>query len=103
MIQPNSEARGKPNIGEQEALSATNKKALQQLQAFCKFLDNHPALAESVKAAQNADAIVELAAAQGCAFSAYTLRQHSRELSSSYWPWAGKGRDVRRSFFGTKG
>ena len=66
---------------------------------FCKFVEGNKELQSSVKRATNAKEILDIAQAAGFTFSIIELRIWSRELSAAWFPWSGKNRDWRRSFF----
>ena len=72
---------------------------MSNLVGFVLQLDGDVALQRSVSLAQTPAEIVALAEARGWVVSPEELRNESRQLSASYWPWAGKGYAWRRSFF----
>jgi predicted ribosomally synthesized peptide with nif11-like leader len=72
------------------------------LSSFCKALDENSALQSKVKAAENPQRIIEIAASTGHDISSVELRIWSRELVADYFPWATKGHEWRRNFFKQK-
>jgi hypothetical protein len=75
----------------------------EALAAFCKLLDETSDLQAKVRAADNPHQIIDIAASAGLEISYLELRIFSRELSAEYFPWAGKGHELRRDFFKSKG
>jgi hypothetical protein len=71
----------------------------EALVAFCKALDQSSDLQSKVKAAENPQQMIEIAASVGHEISRVELRVCSRELSADYFPWAAKGHEWRRNFF----
>jgi hypothetical protein len=71
--------------------------------AFCKALNESIDLQSKVKATENPQQIIEIAANAGHEISYVELRIWSRELSADYFPWATMGHEWRRNFFKRKG
>ena len=73
------------------------------LVAFCNLLEKSRDLQAKVKAAVNPQQVIDIAASTGHEITYVELRVLSRELSAEYFPWAGKGHELRRNFFKQKG
>ena len=75
----------------------------EALFAFCKLLEQSSDLQSKVKAAENPQQIIKIAAIEGHEISYVELRIWSKELSADYFPWATMGHEWRRNFFKSKG
>jgi hypothetical protein len=64
------------------------------------MVEGDPTLQAEIRQVEQPVQIVALAERHGCVVSVEALRAVSRDLSASYWPWAGQGHDWRRRFFG---
>ncbi|MFN5193762.1 MAG: Nif11-like leader peptide family natural product precursor [Cyanobacteriota bacterium] len=73
--------------------------AVNDLPAFSRLAATDESLKALVAAATSPAEIVALAADRGLHFSIAELREYSRNLGASHWPWANRGDSVRRAFF----
>ena len=73
-----------------------------ELIKFARFLSENEEAQSQIKSAQNPSEIVAIAESNGFNISIDELRVASRELSASYWTWAGRTREWRRNFFDQK-
>jgi|APCry1669189000_1035189.scaffolds.fasta_scaffold174607_2 hypothetical protein len=73
-----------------------------ELIRFARFLSENEEAQSQIKSAQNPSEIVGIAVCNGFNISIDELRVASRELSASYWTWAGRSREWRRDFFDHK-
>ena len=74
------------------------------LLAFSRWLDEQVLagnlkVPQAITTAASPGVILAIAEQQGFVLTAEELREASRQLSASYWPWAGKGHGWRRAFF----
>ena len=72
---------------------------MEELAAFVRALDQGLEQRLAVANAANPREIVAVAASLGFAIDDLLLRKASRQLTASYWPWAGKSHAWRRQFF----
>lgn len=72
---------------------------MNDVSAFSRLAATDESLKALLAAATSPAEIVALAADRGFHFSIAELREYSRNLGASHWPWANRGDSVRRAFF----
>ncbi|MEB3307368.1 MAG: Nif11-like leader peptide family natural product precursor [Cyanobacteriota bacterium] len=72
---------------------------MDSLIRFVQQAEQDDELQIRIQQASSASELVQLAATLGYELSRDMLRSRSRDLSATYWPWAGKTNSWRRTWF----
>lgn len=72
---------------------------MNDLVSFAQLASTDGALQAQLVATTNPAQIVTLAQSRGFHFTEADLRDYSRNLGSSHWPWANRSDAARRQFF----